>query len=110
MLRLQEHFPAASIAEIMRNAALAAGGASKSLLAPTRSFADSCVQTPPHFVEKNIDVDAQWNEWALRRRAVQLANLRLKRTTAQQTQGSSMRCADGRGVRGNEAGHRASRE
>jgi hypothetical protein len=91
MLRLQEHFPASSIAEIMRNAALAAGGASKSLLAPTRSFADSCVQTPTHFVEKNIDVDAQWNEWALRRRAVQLANLRLKRTTAQQTQGSSMR-------------------
>ena len=55
MLRLQEHFPASSIAEIMRNAALAAGGASKSLLAPTRSFADSCVQTPTHFVEKNID-------------------------------------------------------
>ena len=46
MLWLQEHFPASSIAEIMRNAALAAGGASKSLLAPTRSFADSRVQTP----------------------------------------------------------------
>ena len=110
MLRLQEHFPASSIAEIMRNAALAAGGASKSLLAPTRSFADSCVQTPTHFVEKNIDVDAQWNEWALRRRAVQLANLRLKRTTAQQTQGSSMRCADGRRGRGGQGGNEAGQQ
>ena len=74
-----------------RRPALAAGGASKSLLAPTRSFADSCVQTPTHFVEKNIDVDAQWNEWALRRRALHAANLLRKATHGSQTDSSHFR-------------------
>ena len=29
---------------------------------------DAETQTPTHFVEKNIDVNYEWNEWALRRR------------------------------------------
>lgn len=29
---------------------------------------DAETQTPTHFVEKNVDVNYEWNEWALRRR------------------------------------------
>ncbi len=42
-------------------------------------------QTPVHFVEKHIDYTYEWNEWALRRRALALANLRQKRTHSTQT-------------------------
>jgi hypothetical protein len=52
---------------------------------------DSGTQTPTHFVEKYIDVNYSWNEWALRRRALQLANLRDKRTHSQQTVASHFR-------------------
>mmetsp|Transcript_15175 Transcript_15175/g.39232 ORF Transcript_15175/g.39232 Transcript_15175/m.39232 type:complete len:636 (-) Transcript_15175:115-2022(-) len=52
---------------------------------------DSGTQTPTHFVEKFIDVNYNWNEWALRRRALQLANLRDKRTHSQQTDKSHFR-------------------
>ena len=89
MLRLQEHFPAASIQEIMRQGAQAAG--SRSFLAPARSFQDACQQTPMHFVEKNMDPAYEWNEWALRRRALDLANLRQKATHSTQTATSAMR-------------------
>ena len=49
------------------------------------------MQTPTHFVEKNIDPSYEWNEWALRRRALALANLRQKKTTSQQTGLSALR-------------------
>jgi len=42
-------------------------------------------QTPVHFVEKHIDHSYEWNQWALRRRALALANLRQKRTHSTQT-------------------------
>lgn len=42
-------------------------------------------QTPTHFLEKHIDYSYEWNEWALRRRALQLANLRQKATHSTQT-------------------------
>ena len=53
MLRLQEHFPAASIAEIMRQNAQAQMGSS--VISHVRSFQDAASQTPTHFVEKHID-------------------------------------------------------
>ena len=87
MLRLQEHFPAASIAEIMRQNAQAQMGSS--ILSHVRSYTDSASQTPTHFVEKNIDPDYDWNEWGLRRRALHLANLRQKATKSMQTTGGS---------------------
>ncbi|KAG1665616.1 hypothetical protein FOA52_011447 [Chlamydomonas sp. UWO 241] len=46
---------------------------------------DFASQTPTHFVEKHIDYTYEWNEWALRRRALALANLRQKRTHSTQT-------------------------
>jgi len=89
MLHLQEHFPAASIAEIMRqNAAAQMGG---SIHSHVRSYQDAASQTPTHFVEKHIDYSYDWNEWALRRRALHLANLRQKVTKSSQTGGSAFR-------------------
>lgn len=46
---------------------------------------DFSCQTPVHFVEQNIDPSYEWNEWALRRRALSLANLRQKRTHSTQS-------------------------
>lgn len=90
MLRLQEHFPAASIQEIMRQGTQSTGGG-RSSAPQARHFQDSCQQTPTHPVEKNIDPSYEWNEWALRRRALDLANLRKKATHSTQTVASSMR-------------------
>ena len=42
-------------------------------------------QTPVHFIEKNMDYSYEWNQWALRRRALALANLRQKRTHSTQS-------------------------
>ncbi|KAI8466359.1 MAG: hypothetical protein J3K34DRAFT_64680, partial [Monoraphidium minutum] len=42
-------------------------------------------QTPTHFVERYIYADYEWNEWALRRRIIALANLRCKATHSSQT-------------------------
>lgn len=46
---------------------------------------DFGTQTPVHFVERLIDVDYEWNQWALRRRALRLANLRQFKTHSAQT-------------------------
>lgn len=46
---------------------------------------DFGTQTPVHFVERHIDVNYEWNQWALRRRALSLANLRQHRTHSTQT-------------------------
>ncbi|GAX72985.1 hypothetical protein CEUSTIGMA_g437.t1 [Chlamydomonas eustigma] len=42
-------------------------------------------QTPVHFLERHIDYSYEWNEWALRRRVLSLANLRQKCTHGTQT-------------------------
>jgi hypothetical protein len=89
MLRLQEHFPAASIAEIMRQNAQAQMGSS--VMSHVRSFQDAASQTPTHFVEKHIDYSYEWNEFALRRRALHLANLRQKVTKSTQMAVSAFR-------------------
>lgn len=36
------------------------------------------VETPTHFMEENIVPSYSWNEWDLRRRALQIVNMRLK--------------------------------
>jgi len=46
---------------------------------------DKGIETPTHFVEKNIDPNYCWNEWELRKKAIQMANIRKKRTKACQT-------------------------
>jgi hypothetical protein len=48
-------------------------------------------QTPTHFVEKRIEPKYDWNEWSLRRKAIQLANLHNKLTHSTQTHHSHFR-------------------
>jgi hypothetical protein len=52
---------------------------------------DAATETPLHFVEKNIDPNYDWNEWGLRRRALQIANLRKCATDGTQTDTSAFR-------------------
>mmetsp|Transcript_16187 Transcript_16187/g.19158 ORF Transcript_16187/g.19158 Transcript_16187/m.19158 type:complete len:854 (+) Transcript_16187:26-2587(+) len=46
---------------------------------------DAGTETPTHFVERCIDPSYEWNEWALRRRALQMTNIRKCTTTGAQT-------------------------
>lgn len=46
---------------------------------------DKGCETPLHFIEKNLDPNYYWNEWDLRRKAIQMANIRNKQTKACQT-------------------------
>eukprot|EP00483_Globobulimina_turgida_P001764 UN01766 len=44
------------------------------------------VGTPTHFMEENIVAGYSWNEWDLRRRALQIVNMRLKKIRTHSTQ------------------------
>lgn len=46
---------------------------------------DKGIETPLHFVEKNFDSNYCWNEWELRKKAIQMANIRKRKTKATQT-------------------------
>lgn len=61
------------------------------LAAAPPKMVDAETETPVHFVEKRLDYNYSWNEWDLRRRAVQYANIRKSVTKSQQTQNSHFR-------------------
>ena len=46
---------------------------------------DKGIETPVHFIEKNLDPNYCWNEWELRKKAIQMANIRKTQTRADQT-------------------------
>ena len=79
LLHLQEEFPICNLAEI------------QSQIGVTPLMVDSESQCPLHFIENNIDPQYCWNEWDLRKKALQMADIRLKATTGSQTDGSNMR-------------------
>jgi len=85
LLRVQNWFPAASIARLLDNAEFDRSQVGKSLTQ------DASTETPTHFVEKYIDVNYHWNEWELRRRALKISNLKKCLTTSQQTDDSHFR-------------------
>jgi len=100
LLRLQDSFPEASLTNLLGGYASGGGGAmnvshdgSHPLLSSnqTPKMVDKGTETPLHFVEKHIDPRYDWNEWSMRRKALQLANLRKKKTTGSQTDGSHFR-------------------
>mmetsp|Transcript_38761 Transcript_38761/g.51075 ORF Transcript_38761/g.51075 Transcript_38761/m.51075 type:complete len:685 (-) Transcript_38761:228-2282(-) len=88
LLRLQHCFPQQSITRILRGPDQEAG---VFLAAAPPEKKDASTATPTHFVEKHIDPSYEWNEWALRRRALKYANLRNCATTSQQTDDSHFR-------------------
>ena len=52
---------------------------------------DKGMETPLHFVEKHIEPNYYWNEWDLRKKALQMANIRKKITVSIQTELSNFR-------------------
>eukprot|EP00297_Palpitomonas_bilix_P023800 CAMPEP_0113876858 /NCGR_PEP_ID=MMETSP0780_2-20120614/5729_1 /TAXON_ID=652834 /ORGANISM="Palpitomonas bilix" /LENGTH=581 /DNA_ID=CAMNT_0000863001 /DNA_START=97 /DNA_END=1842 /DNA_ORIENTATION=+ /assembly_acc=CAM_ASM_000599 len=84
LLRLDANFPSLSVQRALANE-------------PVKTYShrpkmvDADSQTPTHFVEKNIDYSYDWNEWNLRRRALQLADLRNKATVSTQSNQSHFR-------------------
>ena len=52
---------------------------------------DKGMETPCHFIEKNIEPNYHWNEWELRKKALQMANIRKKVTVSVQTELSNFR-------------------
>jgi len=52
---------------------------------------DSGSQTDLHPMDRNVDKNYDWNEWALRRKAIHLTNLRGKITHSVQTDSSAFR-------------------
>ena len=56
--------------------------------APTK---DASTGTPTHFIDTHIDHNYDWNVWALRRRALRVAQLKHCATTSQQTDQSHFR-------------------
>ena len=89
LLRLQDSFPEACITRMLQSGK---GGKPRPDLALTvPETSDAGTETPVHFVETNVDTGYHWNEWVLRRRALQVANLRNCVTKSQQTDNSHFR-------------------
>merc|ERR1711977_242162 len=53
--------------------------------------ADVECSTPVHFVEENFDPTYEWNEWTMREKALKLADISKKMTSATQTKVSALR-------------------
>ena len=90
LLGLQSHFPHASIERMLRMPR-AAAGEDDYLPGDAPAMVDASAETPLHFCEKRIDPAYEWNEWSMRRKAVQIANLRKAKTVSSQTTSSHFR-------------------
>lgn len=80
LLRMSEEFPNCSLTHLLQGKD---GTPLFSVNAPL--MLDQSSDTPLHFVESFIDTNYHWNEWELRRKALQMANIRKKKTTGEQT-------------------------
>ena len=78
MLHLQATWPALAVGSLLEVTA-------------AKVSCDSECQTVVHLVDEHIDRDYEWNEWALRKKALDIANLRSKQTHSQQTELSHFR-------------------
>lgn len=80
LLRMSQEFPNSSLTHLLQGKD---GSPLFSVTAPL--LLDQACNTPEYFVEKYIDTSYRWNEWDLRREALQMANIRKKQTTGAQT-------------------------
>lgn len=94
LLRLQDSFPDSCITRMLQGGKSAHGKVRPSLALTPPEKRDAGTDTPTHFVAKCIDTGYHWNEWVLRRRALQVANLRNCATKSQQTDASHFRRAN----------------
>mmetsp|Transcript_9817 Transcript_9817/g.19340 ORF Transcript_9817/g.19340 Transcript_9817/m.19340 type:complete len:631 (+) Transcript_9817:1239-3131(+) len=80
LLRLGDDFPSCSLTHVLQ------GREGNPLFSVTAALmVDEGINTPVHFVESYIDRKYHWNEWELRRRALQMADIRKRQTTSVQT-------------------------
>lgn len=80
LLRLTDEFPKSSLTNLLQGKE---GSPLFSVTAPL--MVDQGMETPLHFVEEFKDPNYHWNEWELRRKALQMADIRTKQTTGIQT-------------------------
>lgn len=84
LLRLHEDFPKSSLYSILQ-------GTANLTLSGAVVQADAATDTPLHFVEANKAAEYEWNEWAMRRDALHIADIRQKKTSSTQTVLSHLR-------------------
>jgi hypothetical protein len=84
LLRLHEDFPKSSLFAILQ-------GTAGLTLSGAVVQADASTDTPLHFIESNKAPDYEWNEWAMRRDALHIADIRKKKTSSTQTVLSHLR-------------------
>lgn len=103
LLRLQGQYPGTSIAKVIGDEAKQRARLDPrrqrkddedkdALFTGTKKKVDAATETPTHFVEKKIDIDYEWNEWSIRRRALRVAQLQNTcQTHSMQTDASHFR-------------------
>ncbi|KAL0585978.1 hypothetical protein ABG067_004301 [Albugo candida] len=99
LLRIHDAFPNISLSSLLQLCSIATAENGRKLERSSPSFVDSIPRlkvdastgTPVHFIEKHWDSQYEWNEWNLRRRALQIANLRKCKTVSSQTRLSQFR-------------------
>mmetsp|Transcript_8344 Transcript_8344/g.12308 ORF Transcript_8344/g.12308 Transcript_8344/m.12308 type:complete len:627 (+) Transcript_8344:12-1892(+) len=89
LLRMTEEFPKSSLTHLLQGND---GQPLFSVSAPL--MLDKDIETPVHFVESHIDPNYNWNEWELRRKALQMADIRKKQTSSMQTKMSAFKRDD----------------
>ena len=87
LLKLQEEFPDINIAALLQGRE----GQAPMFSVATKMTVDKDAQTPLHFMDKNIVPGYRWNEWDMRREALQMANIRKMKTVSTQTVLSNFR-------------------
>jgi len=87
LLRMQDEFPEASLATLLQGK----DGSHPLFAISAPLMVDHSTETPTHFEEKNIDPTYHWNEWELRKKALQMANIRNRQTSSTQTTNSNFR-------------------
>lgn len=87
LLKMQDHFPDASLAALLQGR----DGMHPLFSISAPLMVDKGNNCPTHFIEKNIEPNYHWNEWDLRKKALQMANIRKKLTVTTQTELSNFR-------------------
>lgn len=78
LLKMQDHFPDASLAALLQGR----DGMHPLFSISAPLMVDKGIETPTHIVEKHIEPNYHWNEWDLRKKALQMANIRKKVTVS----------------------------
>jgi len=85
LLELQSYFPQTAMYNFLRSSRTTSTNSTSLSQNSKIVSVDACTETPTHFVERHIDPSYDWNEWSIRRKALQLVNLRKAKTSSTQT-------------------------